>query len=132
MKIPDMDWREPGNSFQVIGPTSQRKRPNVPAWMHDAEALRALLLKHFPKLESDPRHRAQAARWLRVIVLYRSGHSCSYIAEELGVARGTVRCTLQRIRWAQAGLSTKFGGPVGRRGRPRKNSNTIQTSSEAS
>jgi Sigma-70, region 4 len=75
------------------------------AWAHDDKAVRDLLVRVFPKLETDERQRVRAGRWMRVIQLHhRFGHSYSYAADEMKVSVSTVKSMLQHIRRAVKGF----------------------------
>jgi hypothetical protein len=45
---------------------------NAPEWAMNNAALRALLLRAFPRMETSPTQRARAGRWARIISLYFS------------------------------------------------------------
>lgn len=106
---------------QIIRPrgaAGERARPYAhrqrPAWTKSDEKIKALLLKSFPKLQTNVRQRKAAARWMRVIYLYhRTGFSKGQIAQELGESVGAVKMIIIRINRAAKGLT----GP---RGRPKK------------
>jgi hypothetical protein len=91
-------------------------------WALDDEQVRGLLLRVFPKWETDERQRTRAARWHTIILSYwRMGNVALQIAMRLKVPLKTVEEVIRRIRKAQAGLNTK-GESRKRMGRPRKKS----------
>ena len=89
------------NGHQIINSNRARggfKRAEA-SWAHDDKAVRALLIKSFPKLETDSRQRSRAGRWMRVIQLYhRFGHSYGDVAEEMGLTVAAIKTILQRMR----------------------------------
>ena len=96
---------------------------NTPEWANDDEQVRSLLLKVFPKLETDEKQRARAAKWARVIYLYfRMGYVTSRVAMELGVTIKYVDSLLRTIRRVATGKRSDTGRSRGLqpRGRPKK------------
>ena len=97
----------------------EQKRLNPPIWAVDDEQLQALLLRVFPKLESDKNQREHAGKWVRVIYLfYRLTWSTGYIGEKMGVSRKVVCSILHRARNAAVGLRTDGKARAAKRGRP--------------
>lgn len=73
-------------------------------WSQDDDVVRELLLRVFPKLESNEKQRVRAGRWMRIIHLfYRAGLSYGDVAEEMKSSLSTVRSALQHIRRAAKG-----------------------------
>src|ERR1035437_684698 len=106
---------------------------NTPEWAYDDEQVRQLLLKVFPKLATNPRQRARAAKWMIIIQLYfRMGQTSSRIAMGLKTTDAAIRYTVCCIRRAAAGKRSDTGKPRGvkPRGRPRINNTTIPAPSE--
>ena len=94
----------------------------TPEWTkHDAE-IQNLLLRVFPKLQTDPNQRTQAGTWARIIQLYyRVGSTTAVIAEEMGISKQCVQSRLYRIRRSAEGQRTDGKPRAARRGRPRQN-----------
>ena len=109
--------------------TSHTERvAKTPEWANDDEQVRLLLLKVFPKLETDEKQRARAAKWAQFIHLYfRMGWTASRIALELRVTTKYVEDTVYHIRRAVNGKRADTGEQRGirPRGRPRKNNATL-------
>jgi hypothetical protein len=107
------------------GPTLRMRK--MPKWMNNKKDIQRLLLRVFPKLETDKRQRKNALRWVEVIRLYFTlGWSAHDVAEELQqrnsdehVSAKMIYDTAQRIIRAGAGLRTTGKLRVGKRGRPR-------------
>jgi hypothetical protein len=107
----------------VAGTRHQERIFNTPAWVNDNTQIRSLLLKVFPKLETDEKQRMRASKWLLIIYLYfRRGLTSSRIALELKTTDKAVRNIIYCIRRAAKGLRTDTGKPRGLkpRGRPQK------------
>lgn len=101
----------------------RRPRKKTPSWVHNNKKIREFLLQSFPKMKTDPRQRARAGRWVRIIHLYYNQNwSRGQIAEELGVGYGVVSSSIRRIGLAARGLRTDGSGrPLGaKKGRPKK------------
>lgn len=64
------------------GRAGHRQRvSNLPEWAMNNAALRALLLRAFPKLETNPTQRARAGRWAFIIQHYfRLGYTALHVA----------------------------------------------------
>jgi len=92
----------------------------MPKWMNRDSDIQRVLLRVFPKLETDKHQHENALRWLRVIHWYfKIGWSAQDVAEKLHISAKTVHETAQRIRYAGAGLRTTGKQRTGRRGRPK-------------
>jgi hypothetical protein len=115
-----------GGGHQVVGPR-RRKRP-VPLWAQNTETIKAILLRSFPKLQTNPRQRARAARWARIIHLYfRMQWTYTQVAEELGMTPGSLHNMTTSIRRVANGERSAGTGKLGgKRGRP-KNSLPMKT-----
>jgi len=100
---------------------SQKKKLASP-WAFSDVAVRKLLLTSFPKLQTDKRQRARAARWNQIIALFfRRNMSSSQVARELQIEISAVESALRNMRRAVSGLRTDTGLPkLGCRGRPKK------------
>ncbi len=101
----------------------RRHQRSVPAWVHDENDIREMLLKIFPKLKNDDnRQRQRAAVWARVIHLYfRLGYTESYIAGEMETSISRIRSLVRSIKRAEMGVSLFTGKPrTGPVGRPRR------------
>src|SRR5712664_1604996 len=100
------------------GPTLRMRK--MPKWMNNENDIRRLLLRVFPKLETDERQRKSALRWLGIIHRYfKMGQSAQDVADELHMSAKTVHDIAQKIRYAGAGLRTTGKQRTGRRGRPK-------------
>jgi hypothetical protein len=81
------------------GPRRKKAR-----WAYRDESVQQLLLRAFPKLATDKKHRERAGRWARVIQLYyRYGLSYGAVAAEMKTSTKYVRTLLRNIRRAAAG-----------------------------
>jgi hypothetical protein len=107
------------NSNRAFAGPKRRKAK----WAMNDDAVQALLLQTFPKLETSESQRRRAGRWARIIQLYyRLGLSYGHTAAEMKVTTRYVRTLLRNIRRAAAKRPCA-GAPVyGRRGRPKKDS----------
>jgi hypothetical protein len=57
---------------------------NTPEWLMNDAAVRAVLLRAFPKMETNPTHRKRAGRWASIINLYFcQGYTALQVAMEL-------------------------------------------------
>ena len=67
------------------GQTGHNQRvANTPEWATDNAQVRAVLLRAFPKMETNPTQRARAGRWAFIIKYYfQLGEEASKIAVEL-------------------------------------------------
>lgn len=101
----------------------------VPAWAKNDAEVQKVLLRSFPKLGANPKQRARAARWARVIHMYfRVQMTHSEIAAELKVPRKTINYLVLRITRAARGESTDGRGPRRKLGRPKKSQAVSGTS----
>jgi len=104
-------------------------RRSKPSWVESNKAIQELVLRSFPKLKTDNKQRAAAARWVRVIQLYfRLGWTAGQIAEELKTTRNVIKCIIKAVRRAILGQRADNTGPRVKAGsgRPRKH-DPIQT-----
>jgi hypothetical protein len=70
----------------------------VPSWATDNIQLRGLLLRAFPKLADNPKHRLAAGRWARVVQLYfRSQLTEGQVADELKMTVNGVKSIIRSI-----------------------------------
>ena|ERR1700688_3820541 len=117
-----------GGGHQIVGPRKRKRQ--VPLWAQNTEKIKAILIRSFPKLKTDLKQRARAARWARIINLYFVlGWTFLQVAEELNMKSGNLHNMTVSIRRAANGLRTNGKGPFGgKRGRPRKNSLPVRTS----
>ena len=94
-----MDGRDPfvSGGHQIIKvPQSPRQ---TPLWARDKKTISRILLAAFPKLESDPKQRASAARWAVLIQLYfRTLMSRKQTAEQMSLSLETVKGLALRIK----------------------------------
>ncbi len=85
-------------------------------WIKSDKAVRQLLLRVFPKLETDEKQRERAGRWSRVIHLfYRLGMSYRDVAAEMNEKTSVVRCLLRSVRRAASGQSCNRSGRIRKR-----------------
>jgi hypothetical protein len=107
------------NGHQVIRPRRAYKKQHL-AWTKDDEKIKQILLQSFPKLQTNSRQRAAAARWLRIIhMYYRVGETIGTIALELHQKVGTIKRVLVSIKRAAKGKNTANGTDRKKRGRPK-------------
>ena len=95
------------NGHQIINSNRAYAGPRrkKAKWAYDDAAVQKLLLRAFPKLSMDKKHRERAGRWARLIQLYyRSGLSSGAVATEMKISRENVRGLLRSIRRAAAGM----------------------------
>ncbi len=84
---------------------------SIPDWTQDDQKIQELLLRTFPKLNTDSRQREQAGRWIRVIYLYyRSRLTHGQIAVELGVNLGTILSLIRSITRVSSGRRANGSG----------------------
>lgn len=90
--------------FQIINPNPPANELPIPEWAKSDEAIRVLLYRSFPKLDTNERQRFRASRWAMIIYLYyRMNYTYSQIAEEMGIKSGDVHNILNRINRVAAG-----------------------------
>lgn len=109
--------------IKTAGATQHAQRmQSVPVWALDDNKIKELLMKVFPRMQTDPKQKERAMRWLRIINLYyRVGWTCGRVAEELKI-------TYKQAEWAIYAINKAAKGEAdhGRnrgikpRGRPRK------------
>jgi transposase-like protein len=103
--------------------TLRCQKRTVPEWAATPEGTRKVLLTAFPRLREDPKQRAQAGRWSRVINLYfQLGYTYTQVAEEMGLTPNTILALNRSIRRVASGQSAAKGGlrVKSGAGRPRK------------
>jgi hypothetical protein len=124
--------REMDDSVGVMRVHRVRNRKfRIPEWTRNDAEVQNLLLRTFPKLETDKRQREQAAWWAAIITLHwRQGRDSGQIADLIFATESRevrkifvdrVCDTIKRISRAQKGLRTDGTGRKGRRprGRPK-------------
>jgi hypothetical protein len=101
---------------------TRRDDRDVPAWAKNNKQIQKILLHSFPKLHTNARQHAGAARWARIIQLFfRMRMTRNQVAEQMELSENVVRRTIQNIRRAASGRRANGTKPTGRRsGRPRK------------
>jgi len=110
-----MDGSDPfmTNGHQILKIRKRAKK--VPDWATDNMKTQKLLLTAFPKLKTDPKQRARAARWGSIIhMFYRMNDTYSGIGSELHMTAKAVETVLWRIRRHASGRIVRH------RGRPKK------------
>jgi hypothetical protein len=124
--IPGLDRKDQfqkGHLVRGAPKSSWRKRAgNIPAWALDNESIKQLLLKIFPKMNSNRRQRDSAGRWAAVIHLYfRAARPALEVADTLKIPEKKVYDTVLRIKRAAKGLrTTGRNRTAGKPGRPRR------------
>jgi hypothetical protein len=101
----------------------RRPRKRVPLWALDNKKIQQVILRAFPKMDSDPVQRQRAGRWTRVIHLYyRLKWSRGQIAKEMGLQYYTVNDLIRSIKRVAAGKRANGTGLRGQNpvGRPKK------------
>ena len=108
----------------TAGATRNAERmENVPSWALNDSKIAEYVKLRYPKAQTDPGQRKQAARAVRLIHLYyRLGLSRDAVAEQLQTSPNAVKMMLQR-------LGKQMSAPLKRPGRPRKNPDPIATAS---
>jgi hypothetical protein len=105
---------------QVVG---MRKRKRViPEWTRNNKIVRELLLRSFPKLLTNPKQRAAASRWARIIHLFfRLQWTHRQVAEELGATPGCIHTAITGIKRVAVGRRYDNRALLGAKpvGRPR-------------
>jgi hypothetical protein len=102
----------------IIVRQSEREDPE---WTKSDTSIREILLKSFPKLAHNPKQRARAGRWMRVIQLYyRKHYTEGQIAEDLPLSIVAVRSLIRSIKRVSQGQRANGSGPLGKpKGRPK-------------
>ena len=117
--------------IKTAGATQHAARMRrVPVWALDDVKLREVLLKTFPKLQTDEKQRKRAGLWLQIIHLYwRVGMTRGQVAYQTKKTEEQIHDALVRIRRAVEGKRTDNTNVKGARkiGRPKK----IQTPIDA-
>src|SRR5208337_1657458 len=100
-----------GGGHQVVK-ARERKR-TIPEWATDRRRVREILLRSFPKLQTNPRQRDRAARWARIIQLYFCAHYTNkQVAEEMGLSLMQAKNAILHIRRAAVGKRSDGRGPL--------------------
>jgi hypothetical protein len=110
---------------QIIKTRSSNR--DVPEWALDNKKVQQILLRSFPKLKTDLKQRARAARWATIIQLFfRMKMTRKQVAEQTKLSSIIVRDLIRNIRRAASGRKTNGQGLAGKRptGRPKKRSAT--------
>jgi hypothetical protein len=108
------------------------KDPFDPCWFNNDTTVRALLLRHFPKMKKDRAQQRSAAKWHEIICRYfKMGQTAGRIEADLKDDFDwdiSVDCTIQQIHRCRRGLRPN-GKPYStrKRGRPRKNPEIAST-----
>jgi hypothetical protein len=112
---------------QIAAPRAYARA--TPLWVYDKVAIRKILLRSFPRFETDLKQRDAAGRWARIIQLYFNlGYTYKEVAEELGEKPCKTRCSIEGIQYAAKGLRANKSGPTtGRIGRPKGSKNRYCT-----
>ncbi len=76
----------------------------IPEWARDNKKIQKILLKSFPKLGTDRKQRAQAARWAAIIQLYfRVQMTRSQVEAETKLSQNVVKMLIRNIARAASG-----------------------------
>ncbi len=106
---------------QIIKPRTGNRE--TPEWAKSDKKVQALLLRSFPKLKTNARHRAGASRWAVIIQLYFRMHMTrGRVAEETKLPQKTVINLIDCIHRVSKDMKANGKGPRSRRkiGRPKK------------
>ena len=114
-----------GHAVRGGGSTRHAERvANIPEWANSDAEVRQLLLKVFPKLETDERQRKRAAIWALIIYYYfRMGLTQGRIALKTGWKSKKVNNIIQSIKYVTEGRTAHGEARIGKCGRPKKNDN---------
>lgn len=86
-----------------------------PEWTKSDEEIKKVLLRSFPKLKTNARQRAGAARWTRFIHLYyRMGMTKGQVAAEMGTTTVNVANIRNRMRRVFNGQRANNTGKLSR------------------
>lgn len=109
--------------LRTAGATQHAKRlQRIPVWANDDAKVQAILDHSFPKWRTNATQRAWAARWAFIITHYfRMGETSTSIADSL-------KLTAAAVRYVIFCITRAANKPPGKRGRPKKNTPTIETS----
>ena len=125
------DGSEPfmNRGYRVIQP--RHKAKNIPAWALDDKKVQEIVLRSFPKLATNMKQRARAARWVRIIFLYfRREFTVGDIANIMGtpsedgsvitpMSLVAVKALVRTIKRAAVGKRADGSGEMNMRGRHR-------------
>lgn len=108
-----------GGGHQIVKPRQYKK--TIPAWANNNDEIRKIVIRSFPKWDSDDKQRTRAARWVRVIQLYfRMGYTYVQAAEEMGLFPKQIKDIICRVRRVSVGKRANGTGLLGGRpGRPK-------------
>jgi hypothetical protein len=109
-----------GGGHQIV--KLRRRKRIVPEWTGSNKEVRKVLLRSFPKLATDSKQRASAARWARIIHLFfRLRYTYRQTAAELEAKPESVRAMIMGIKRVAAGKWANGQGILGikPRGRPK-------------
>jgi len=107
----NLDPKEPFSS-QIIKPRTDDKK-GVPEWATSDAEIRIVVLRVFPRWQTDPRHRLGAARWIRIAHLFwRVGLTRGQVVEEMQTAWPSITPKVvdhvtRNIRLAHDGKSSR-------------------------
>lgn len=102
--------------------TFPKRKRSIPEWSWDNKAIREILLRSFPRLDSDEGQRIRAARWAFVIYqFFRKGSSYQDLAKRMRLTLPATKALIRSVRRAACGVRTSGSGALGgKRGRPLK------------
>lgn len=108
---------------QIMRTRTESRKRKTPAWAVDDAFIRQLILKSFPCVATNLLQRKRAGRWMLIINMYfKSLHSYSEVAEEMGEPKGAILSTIRSIGRAVKGKKTNGLGKRGgwcNNGRPK-------------
>ena len=108
-----------GGGHQIVQARQYKKI--VPAWVNDNAEIRKIVIRSFPKWDSNDKQRIRAARWVRIIQLYfRAGYTRTQVAEEMSLTSEQVKSIIRGIRRVSGGKRADGSGNLrGHPGRPK-------------
>ena len=121
--------------IKSAGATRHAERvSNTPDWVKDDQKIREMLLRSFPRLQTDKLQRERAGRWVQVVQLYfRMGWTRQKTADEMGLPIETIKYLILSVKNAAEGKRRNRKGSGTREfslrppGRPKKIGLPIET-----
>lgn len=118
------DSKDPfiAGGHQILKPRSDDKK-SVPEWALNDKKVKEIILRSFPKFNTDTRQRKGAARWIRIIHLYwRMNQTRGQVAEEMGLKYSVVNNIIAAIKRVARGRRADNTDLLGhnKKGRPKK------------
>jgi hypothetical protein len=116
------------SGYQIAAPRANARV--TPLWVYDKAVIKRILLRSFPRFDTDVKQRDAAGRWARIIHLYFNlRYTYKEVAEELDENPSKIRHSIDGIQRASKGLkANRSGASSGRRsGRPKGSKNRCGT-----